>query len=113
MSAYNKINGIYASENKDLLTTVLRDEWGYKGIVMTDWFGGFNGLVDIRDGNSNVVAQMNSGNDLLMPGLPKQKCYSGCFEFWKNKSGNSKQKCEKHTSIGFSFTIIYKLQIFE
>ncbi|OPB94331.1 glycosyl hydrolase [Elizabethkingia occulta] len=73
MSAYNKINGIYASENKDLLTTVLRDEWGYKGIVMTDWFGGFNGLVDIRDGNSNVVAQMNSGNDLLMPGLPKQK----------------------------------------
>ncbi|MCT3674871.1 glycoside hydrolase family 3 C-terminal domain-containing protein [Elizabethkingia anophelis] len=73
MSAYNKINGIYASENKDLLTTVLRDEWGYKGIVMTDWFGGFKGLADIRDGNSNVVNQINSGNDLLMPGLPKQK----------------------------------------
>ena len=71
MSAYNKKRYGLCSENKDLLTTVF-DEWGYKGIVMTDWFGGFNGLVDIRDGN-NVVAQMNSGNDLLMPGLPKQK----------------------------------------
>lgn len=40
---------------------------------MTDWFGGFKGLADIRDGNSNVVNQINSGNDLLMPGLPKQK----------------------------------------
>lgn len=73
MSAYNKINGIYASENKDLLTTVLRGEWGYKGIVMTDWFGGFKGLADIRDGNSNVVNQINSGNDLLMLVYPSKK----------------------------------------
>ncbi|OXB07827.1 beta-glucosidase [Flavobacterium pectinovorum] len=74
MSSYNKINGQYASANKDLLTQVLRNEWGYKGIVMTDWFGGFPGFTSIRDGVvSDVVKQMNAGNDLLMPGIPTQK----------------------------------------
>lgn len=74
MSSYNKVNGVYTSDSGDLLTQVLRKEWGFKGIVMTDWFGGFPGFESIRTGGiSDVVKQMNAGNDLLMPGIPAQK----------------------------------------
>jgi len=74
MTSYNKLNGQYTSTRKDLLTQVLREEWGFKGIVMTDWFGGFPGFASIKSGHiSDVVKQMEAGNDLLMPGIPAQK----------------------------------------
>ena len=61
MSSYNHINGTYASENTDLLSTLLRDEWNFEGMVVTDWFGG-----------KDAVAQMIAGNDMLQPGRANQ-----------------------------------------
>lgn len=73
MSSYNLINGTYTSARKDLLTDILRDEWGFKGIVMTDWFGGYAGFESLKGGTSNVTQQLTAGNDLLMPGLTEQQ----------------------------------------
>jgi beta-glucosidase len=61
MSSYNRVNGTYTSESRYLLTDVLRGDWGFEGIVMTDWFGG-----------TNPPAQIHAGNDLLEPGTRKQ-----------------------------------------
>src|SRR5665647_3316501 len=57
MTSYNRVNGTYSSANYDMNTDLLRGEWGFKGLVMTDW-GGSHG----------AVATMYSGNDLIMPG---------------------------------------------
>ncbi|BCJ45651.1 glycosyl hydrolase [Actinoplanes ianthinogenes] len=57
MCAYNKVNGVYASEHHWLLTEVLRDEWGFEGLVVSDW-----GAVVDR------VASIRAGLDLTMPG---------------------------------------------
>ena len=59
MCSYNKINGIYACENKRLMTDILKEEWGHQGLVVTDW-GAMNERVDA----------LNAGVELEMPGTP-------------------------------------------
>jgi beta-glucosidase len=60
MSAYNKLNGTFCGENPDLLMDILRDEWDFEGIVMSDWFG-----------TKSTGASVNGGQDLEMPGPPQ------------------------------------------
>ena len=64
MASYNKINGQFSMGNHDLLTKILRDDWGYKGIVMTDWIGIRRGLP--------TITEVQAGNDLMEPGQPAQ-----------------------------------------
>ena len=64
MASYNQVNGQYSMGNHDLLTKILREDWGYKGIVMTDWIG-------IREGLP-TISEVHAGNDRMEPGQPAQ-----------------------------------------
>ena len=72
MTSYNLINGVHTANNFDLITSVLRDEWGYEGLVMTDW--GTTGRGDLspsdslKYGCSDAAGCIFAGNDLIMPG---------------------------------------------
>ena len=61
MSSYNMLNHIYTAHYHDLLTDILRSEWGFEGLVMTDW-----GSTNEKAGRPEKAAP--SGNDLIMPG---------------------------------------------
>lgn len=96
MTSYNKVNGVWSHYNYDLVTTVLRKEWGYKGNVITDWWmrkSASPEFPQIRDNAYRVRAQV----DVLMPGnmsYIKQK-YSFDKALYKNlKSGNGITRAE-------------------
>ncbi|OJD30775.1 beta-glucosidase [Diplodia corticola] len=60
MTAYNRVNGCHMSDNKEILQGILRDEWGFEGMVMSDWFGTYTSADSV-----------NAGLDLEMPGPPR------------------------------------------
>ena len=64
MAAYNRVNGIYAQGHKLLLTDILRDEWGFNGIVITDWIG--------KRPDLPIEEEISAGDELMMPGYPVQ-----------------------------------------
>ena len=74
MTSYNLINGEHTCNNYDLNTAILRDEWGYQGVVMTDWLvtGGMG-----PKGSKHICASaagcVKAGNDITMPGMPSDK----------------------------------------
>lgn len=61
MTSYNAINGVFTSESMELISDVLRGDWGYKGTIMSDWFGG-----------NYAPDMLSAGNDMLQPGTQKQ-----------------------------------------
>lgn len=73
MTSYNLINGIHAANNYDLLTSIARQEWGFAGVVMTDWgtTGNMMGVLGdqkYKYGDSSSAECIRAGNDLIMPG---------------------------------------------
>lgn len=62
MTSYNKVNGVHSANNYDLCTTVAREEWGFEGIIMTDWTTTNNGR------GASAAKCISAGNDLVMPG---------------------------------------------
>ena len=62
MTGYNRLNGTYCSEHPWLLTDVLRGEWGFDGVVVSDWFG-----------THSAVESLRAGLDLEMPGPPRER----------------------------------------
>ncbi len=71
MTAYNKVNGLYTCEDKELNEDILRTEWGFKGVVMSDWNAG-----------KDAVASIRAGNDMLQPGQERQ--YKAIWEAVKS-----------------------------
>lgn len=62
MTSYNKVNGVHTANSYDLCTTAARKEWGFTGIIMTDW------TTTNADGGSSAAKCISAGNDLIMPG---------------------------------------------
>lgn len=87
MTSYNLINGVKASENAELITGILRGEWGYDGLITTDWFN-----------NSERSAEITAGNDIRMPSKvlsADKKCVDYIDTISVNNTRNELASCVK------------------
>ncbi len=108
MSSYNLVNGVHTSESKDLLTNILRGEWGFRGIVTTDWWTHGEHYREAKAGNDIKMA--NGYPERVMEAL--EKGYITKEEFWDwrpenpvslpenrlNPEGIPLQKCKLSTA---------------
>ena len=97
MSSYNLVNGEHANNSKDIQTYVLRDEWGYDGAVMTDWYA-VGGMMSAAGGRTDkhpaglASGCIHAGNDLVMPGMEAD------FEEMLSAVDNTGSKISDHQS---------------
>ena len=68
MTSYNLINGVHTSESAELLEAILRQEWGFDGLVMTDWVVDGMTRSDMKHPRATAAASVKAGNELFMPG---------------------------------------------
>ena len=68
MTSYNLLNGVHTSESAELLEDILRREWGFEGLVMTDWVVDGMARTDLRHPRATAAATVRAGNELFMPG---------------------------------------------
>ena len=68
MTSYNLINGVHTSESAQLLEVILRREWGFDGLVMTDWVVDGMTRSDMKHPRATAAATIKAGNELFMPG---------------------------------------------
>lgn len=84
MTAYNPINGLWTASSYDLTTTILRDEWGFDGIVMTDWWAKMNESIYTAHNDTNTRAMVRAQNDLYM--VVDNNTAGSCSRFNNNMS---------------------------
>ncbi len=93
MTSYNLINGVHAANSYDICTKAARDEWGFKGAIMTDW----TTTTDSTAGECSAAGCMKAGNDMVMPGdlrdhaSIRQALEDGSLDVWELK------RCVYHT----------------
>ena len=74
MTSYNLVNGEHSSNRRDLLTNVVRQEWGFQGVIMTDWLAtGGTGEKSTKWPSASAAGDVKAGNDLTMPGTAADK----------------------------------------
>lgn len=73
MTSYNLVNGVHTSESAELLETILREEWGYQGLVMTDWVVDGITRTDAPHPRATAPATIKAGNELFMPGCENDR----------------------------------------
>lgn len=102
MSSYNKVNGTYVNNSYELLTKVLRNEWGFDGLVMTDWYATGKELGD----DAKAIA---AGNDLIMPGskAAKKRILAGVKD--GTVSEEDIRRCAANVLKGIVSTDIYRI----
>ncbi|SDN25975.1 beta-glucosidase [Actinomyces ruminicola] len=73
MTSYNLVNGVHTSESAELLETILREEWGFQGLVMTDWVVRSMTRTDLKYPRATAAATIKAGNELFMPGCEEDR----------------------------------------